>query len=207
MAPFSPERARITSRSPIDFIAAAVSTSPVVESEHDRGNHGGCDPGSAVAGRDRRREIVIAFDFRFYGLPVCRLSCLRSGVLGERRSLRDESHAERDEHNARPALERNGFVQPEARQQRDDHVAEGRGGQDKGEIGPGERGQVAGEEADQQRDPGGDPGSKDRGDQRAGWASVIAGMRGHAAREATVAERGANGDQAQDQVLARRKCV
>ncbi len=56
-----------------------------------------------------------------------RIPSFGSGALGEGRPLRDESDAERDEHNAGPAFERNGLVQPEARKQRDDHVAK-RGG-------------------------------------------------------------------------------
>ena len=67
-------------------------------------------------------------------------------------------------------------MQPEARKQRDDHVAEGRGRQHKGEIGPRKRSEIAGKEADQQRDAGGDPGREDGGDQRARMASEIAGI-------------------------------
>ena len=98
-------------------------------------------------------------------------------------------------------------MQPEAREQRDDHVAEGRGRQHKGEIGPGERREIAGEEADQQRDAGGDPGREDSGDQRGGMRQRDGRHRGHAARKAGVAERRADGNQAQNQVLPRRECV
>jgi len=42
------------------------------------------------------------------------------------------------------------------------------GGEDEGEVGPGERGEVAGEEADQQSNAESDPGSEDSGDERDG---------------------------------------
>jgi hypothetical protein len=50
----------------------------------------------------------------------------------------------------------------------DDHVAECGGGEDEGEVGPGERGEIAGEEADEQGDAEGDPWGEDGGDERAG---------------------------------------
>src|SRR5665213_2099447 len=49
-------------------------------------------------------------------------------------------------------------MQPEASHEGDDHVAEGGGGHDEGEIGPAERRGVAGEEADEENDSGVDEG-------------------------------------------------
>jgi hypothetical protein len=59
-------------------------------------------------------------------------------------------------------------VKPEVRDEHDDDVAEGGGGKNEGEVGPGECGEVAGEEADEQRDADGDPRSENGGDQYAG---------------------------------------
>ena len=55
-------------------------------------------------------------------------------------------------------------MEPEAGEEFDDDVAEGCGGKDKGEVGPGERGEVAGEEADEKSDAESDPGSEDCGE-------------------------------------------
>jgi hypothetical protein len=52
MAPFMPEWARISSRSPMDFMAAAVSTSPAVEQNNGR-DHGGGGPEARMRGRGR----------------------------------------------------------------------------------------------------------------------------------------------------------
>ena len=52
-------------------------------------------------------------------------------------------------------------MQPEAREQRDDHVAEGGGRQHEREVGPGKRSEIAGKKTDQQRDPSGNPWRED----------------------------------------------
>ena len=49
-------------------------------------------------------------------------------------------------------------MQPEAAEERDDDIAEGRSGHDEGEVGPGERGHIAGEEAYEEDDSGDDVG-------------------------------------------------
>ena len=75
------------------------------------------------------------------------------------------------------------------------------------EIGPGERGEIAGEEADQQGDAGGDPRRKDGCDERCRMSQSDRRQLRHAARQAGVSERCADGDESQDQVLPRRECV
>ncbi len=50
------------------------------------------------------------------------------------------------------------LMQPEAGEQRHDDIADGRGGEDVGEIGKGKRRHVAGHEAEQAKDSDDDPG-------------------------------------------------
>ncbi len=138
----------------------------------------------------------------FDGRGVCDdVDCV---ALGHGGPLCDEANSEGDEDNAGPALGGDLFVQPELREQGDDHVSERCGGEHEGEVGPGEGGEIAGEKADQQRDAEGDPGCEDRGDEGAGVSEGDCGHMGHAAAEAGVAERGAHCDEPQDHPLIRR---
>ena len=129
--------------------------------ENDGGDHGGRGPRSGVRGGRGWSSRLLLVRLR----RQCFVAQRRGGSLGEGRPLRDEAHAEGDEHDSGPALQGDGLMEPEAGEQGDDDVAEGRGGKDEGEVGPGERGEIAGEEADEQRDAEGDPGSEDRGDE------------------------------------------
>src|ERR1700733_8991324 len=70
----------------------------------------------------------------------------------------DEAYGADDEKDAGPAGEAEVFMQPEAAEERDNDIPEGGGGHDEGEIGPGERSHVAGEEADEEHDSGNDVG-------------------------------------------------
>ena len=81
-----------------------------------------------------------------------------SRVFCARGAAGDEAYGTDDEGDAGPAVEAEVLVQPEAAEEGDDDVAEGGGGHDEGEVGPGERGHIAGEEADEQDDAGGDEG-------------------------------------------------
>ena len=73
---------------------------------------------------------------------------LRRGRLSERRPVGDEAYADGDEDDSRPALERDCFVKPEAGEEGHDDVAECRGWEDKGEVCPGKRSEIAGEKAE-----------------------------------------------------------
>jgi hypothetical protein len=127
---------------------------------------------------------------------ICGLDC-------EGWAVRDEAYADGDEDDAEPALPGDGFVEPETGEEGYDDVAEGGCGEDEGEVGPGERGEIAGEEADQECDAECDPGREDGGDERGGMGERDGRQGGYAAREARVSERGAESDKAQDHVLAR----
>ena len=75
-------------------------------------------------------------------------------VIGVGRAVRDEADAQRDQYNPNPASGRNGFMQPELRQQRNDDVAESQvAGRTKCQVGPGEGGQVGSEKHNQKSDP------------------------------------------------------
>ncbi len=93
-------------------------------------------------------------------------------------------------------------MQPETAEQRDDDVSEGRGGQDVGKICPTKRREIAGEEADEHHDACGDPRMKYGGDEGEWVIEGDGGHLTHAACEATVAERSADGDQCKDDILA-----
>src|ERR1700722_13363535 len=82
----------------------------------------------------------------------------RIRMLGAGGATGDESYGADNEQNAGQAGEAEVLVEPEAAEERDDHVAEGSGGNDEGEIGPGGGRHVAGEEADEERDSGDDVG-------------------------------------------------
>ncbi len=56
-------------------------------------------------------------------------------------------------------------MQPKARKQGDNDIAEGGGRKDKGEVGPRKRGEVTGEKADEERYACGDPWGEDCGDE------------------------------------------
>jgi len=118
--------------------------------------------------------------------------------------VRYEAYAEGDEGDARPTFERDGLMEPEAGEEGDDYIAECGGWEDKGEVGPGKRGEITCEEADEQSDADGDPWGEDGSDERDGMRERDCRQGVHAAREACVCERGADGDQGQDHVLARR---
>src|ERR1035437_240387 len=110
------------------------------------------------------------------------------GSFRERRAVRHKSYSHGDEYNPRPALDRDGFVKPEAREQRHDHVAEGCGREDEGEIGPRELAEITGEEADQERDTDGNPRREHGRDESQGMRKRNSRQAGHAARKAAVAK-------------------
>ena len=128
-------------------------------------------------------------------------------MLGEGGTVGDEADAADDQDDAQPAVEGDGLVQPEAGEQGDDDVAEGGGGQDEGEVGPAERGEIAAEEADQEDDAGDDPGVLERDEQHAEMVQGDGADLGHAVREERVSDRGGEHDGEQDEVALRGECV
>src|SRR5260370_42298274 len=84
-------------------------------------------------------------------------------MVGAGGAAGDEAYGAGDEGDAGPAVEGEVLVQPEAAEQRDDDVAEGGGGHDEGEVGPGEGSHVAGEETGEQDDAGRHEGVEERG--------------------------------------------
>lgn len=80
-------------------------------------------------------------------------------------------------------------MQPEAGEESDDDIAECGGGKNEGEVGPGERRKIAGEEANEQRNAECDPRSENGGDERGGMRDGEWGECRHAAREACIPQR------------------
>jgi len=132
---------------------------------------------------------------------IVRCGNLFDGAFCQGWTVRDEAHAEGDESDSCPAFERDGFMEPETGEESYDHVPECCSGKDEGKIGPGESGKVAGEEADEQSDAERDPAGEDGSDKRAGVGQGDGGKQRHAALEAGIAERGADHDGEEHQVL------
>src|ERR1035441_10287791 len=70
----------------------------------------------------------------------------RHGSFRKRRAVRHKPYSHGDEYDPCPALKRDCFVQPEAREQCHDHVAECCGREHEAEIGPRKGSEIAGEE-------------------------------------------------------------
>ena len=128
-------------------------------------------------------------------------------MLGAGWASCDESYGANDEQNAGPAGEAEVLVEPEAAEERDDHVAEGSGGHDEGEIGPGERRHVAGEEADEERDSGDDVGIAQGVEEKAQVVKVDGPDLRHATGEEGISDGGSEHDGKQDGVLGGSKAV
>src|ERR1035441_4553962 len=87
-------------------------------------------------------------------------------VLRERGAVGDEAHAADDEQDAGPAVDSDRLVLPVLREKSDHNIAKGRGWQHEGQVGPTERGEIAGKEAEQAKDSGNDPRVADGGQQQ-----------------------------------------
>jgi hypothetical protein len=99
-----------------------------------------------------------------------------------------EAYGAGDEEDAGPAGEGEMLVEPEAAEEGDDDVAEGGGGHDEGEVGPGECGHVAGKEADEEDDSGEDVGFGESVEEEGEVVEVDGADLGHAAGEEGVAD-------------------
>lgn len=122
-------------------------------------------------------------------------------MFGTRGSVGDETDGRGDEEDAEPAREGEVFVQPEAAEESDDDVSEGGGGHDEGEVGEGERGHVAGEEADEQDDANVDEGVEEGVPEEREVMEVDGADLLHAVGEEGVADGGGEHDAEEDGVL------
>ena len=113
----------------------------------------------------------------------------------------DEADGADDEKNAGPAVEGEVLVEPKTAEECDDDVAKGGGRHDEGEIGPGERGHIAREEADEEDDPGDDVGVGEGAKEQAEVVEVDWAYLGHASGEKGVSDGGCEHDGEKDGVL------
>jgi hypothetical protein len=132
---------------------------------------------------------------------------MAGGVFGAGGASGDEADGADDEENAGPAVEGEVLVKPEAAEEGDDDVAKGGGGHDEGEIGPGERGHVTGEEADEQDDTGDDVGVEEGVEEQTEVVEVDGADLSHAAREQGVSDGGGEHDREEDEVTLRGESV
>src|SRR5215472_6666571 len=132
-----PFRARSSSRSPMRFMAADSSTSPVLEAMT-----------SVAIAIQSLSELMLLLGRRKWRA----LLPFRQG-----RSARNQTDAAGDQQHAGPSPGADCFVKKEAREKCGDHVAKRRCRQDKGEVGPGQGGQVGvkktGKEGDAKNHP------------------------------------------------------
>ncbi len=112
-----------------------------------------------------------------------------------------EADAADDAEDAEPAPGCEVLMQPKAAEQRHDDVAEGRGGHQVGEVGPAERGEVAGEERNEQQDAADDPEVLHGDKEQAEVVKVDLPDLGHAMGEEGVADGGRQHDGGEDGVL------
>src|SRR3981189_2047845 len=93
------------------------------------------------------------------------------------------------------------LVQPEAAEQRDDDVSEGRGWHDEGEISPAEGCHVTGEEADEQDDAGDGVHVEESAEEQAEVVEIDRAYLRHAVRKQRVTHRCGEHDGDEDGVL------
>jgi hypothetical protein len=145
----------------------------------------------ASAARSRVHEVEIGVAGGVGGIRV----------FGAGGASGDEAYGAGDEGDAGPAVEGEMLVEPEAAEERDDDVTEGSGGHDEGEVGPGERGHVTGEESDEEHDAGGDEGVEERVPEERQMVEIDGADLGHASGEERVADRCGEHDSYEDGVL------
>jgi hypothetical protein len=99
------------------------------------------------------------------------------------------------------------LVEPEAAEECDDNVAEGGRGHDEGEISPGKRRHVAGEETDEKEDARGDEGVEESVPEAVEVMKINGTYLGHATGEESVTDRGCEHDGQQNEITLGRKGV
>ena len=122
-------------------------------------------------------------------------------MFGSRGTSGDEANGTDDEKDSGPAIEAKVLMQPEAAEQGDDDISECGCRHDEGEIGPGERGHIAREEADEEDDPGDDVGVGEGVKEQAEVVEVDGAHLGHASGEKGVSDGGCEHDGEKDGVL------
>src|SRR5262249_2055966 len=176
-----PLRERSSSRSPMRFMAAESRTSPELEART-----------SVAMAIQSLSEFMLLSQFRLFG----ETGLLIAGFFmhRERRAARDQTDTAGDEENAGPSPGADGFMEKDAREKRWDHVSKGGCGQDEGEIGPGERGEIRIKKHGETEHAEQDPGVGERGEDVRPMAEVDLAKVRHAAFEHDVARAVAAGD-------------
>jgi len=122
---------------------------------------------------------------------------------GQGRARGHETDSGRDQRYAQPASRRDHLMKAEMRNQGDEHISEGSGGQHVGEVGPGKGGHVGGEEGEQQQDSDGHPGIENGEEQAGNIVQRDTSELLHAAGQQGIAEGAEEGDAGQDEVFAK----
>lgn len=122
--------------------------------------------------------------------------------LGEGWSVGDEADAADDQEDAGPAVEADVLAEPEVREEGDHDVSEGGGGEDKGEVSPGEGGKVACEKAEEADDSGDDPGVGECVEEHAEVLEADGADLCHAVGEEGIADAGGEHDREEDEVTS-----
>lgn len=118
----------------------------------------------------------------------------------ERRAVGDETDAADDEDDSKPAVGRDVLMLPEASQQSDHDISKRRGGENKGKISPTECREVAGEEAQQEKNAADDPGIAQSSNEKSKMLQRDGANLAHAMRKQRIAHGGGEHDAEQDQV-------
>ena len=128
-------------------------------------------------------------------------------MFGSRGTSGDEADGTDDEKDSGPAIEAKVLMEPEAAEKSDDDVAEGGGGHDEGEVGPGKRRHVAGEETDEEEDARGDEGVEESVPETVEMVKINGTDLGHATGEESITDRGCEHDGQQNEIALGRKGV
>jgi hypothetical protein len=121
-------------------------------------------------------------------------------VFCKGRAVGDEAYTADDEQNAEPAGDGDMLMLPEVGEKRDDDVSEGGGREDKGEVGPGESSELAGEETEEQEDSGDDPRVFQGGEEEAETGEADGAYLRHAVGEEGVTDGGGEHDGQEDEI-------
>ena len=124
-------------------------------------------------------------------------------MVGQRRTLGNESYACRDQEDSDPTRGRHRFVQIELGNQREQHIAQRSRGENVGQVGPGKGGHVGSEESEQKQNAQGDRRIQHSQDDVRQVIQGDAADLFHAPREKRIADGGAQGHAGENQILAK----
>ena len=122
-------------------------------------------------------------------------------MTGKRRASRDKTHPRRNQHNSHPAGSGHMFMQDEFGDEGQQHVADGGGGKDVGQVRPGKGSHVGGEKSHQQQHSQRHPGMDHREDYFLPVIEWNLAQLAHATGEQGVARGAENHHSQQHQVL------